>query len=707
MARTNIARGQRMSGEAPEPGGRKSPTDPPGSVQVPNASIHVFISYASQDATVADAIVVALERHGLTCWIAPRDVVPGESYAGAIVHAIDATKLIVLVLSENAVTSQHVLREVERASSKRHPVVAFRIDLAPMPVDLEYFLNTSQWLDASASGVDSALPKLVDAVRRILASPTTAQSDPAGDTSKPVAELSATRRTGAQGNRRLSRALIALGAMSVFALGYFVVDRFWLSQRATPPKSVIATVPATPSFNPPSHSIAVLPFVNMSGDKEQEYFSDGLTEELLNSLARINELQVAARTSAFSFKGKDVKIGTIGRELNVGAVLEGSVRRSAHTVRITAQLINAVTGFHLWSQTYDRDLGDVLKLQTDIANAVASALKVTLLGDVAAKIQLGGTHNPAAFDTYLRGSKADLRIDAKSSQIAIAAFTEAIRLDPKYALAFARRSIATAGYATEFETEPSARNAGFDKAQPDARKAIELTPDLAEAHLALGYYFENGSLDFARANEEYERAVALAPGNAEILSSYARLVRSMGHTEAGITAARRSVVLDPLNGVVHFRLGNVLFYAHRYAEAIAAYQDSLAVDPDFQDAYGSRGLADYALGNYQAARTSCEINLEHWSSLVCLAVTYDKLGRHGDAEAALAKLKASMGDAEAYQNAEIYAQWGDAPKALEWLETALRLRDPGLADLKTDVLLDPLRQAPRFQAIERALKFPT
>ena len=153
-----------MSGEAPKSGGGHSPTDPAAAVLASNGSIHVFISYASQDVAVADRIVETLDRHGLKCWIAPRDVVPGESYASAIVHAIDATKVIVLVLSENAATSQHVLREVERASSKRHPVVAFRIDAAPMPADLEYFLNTSQWLDASALGVERALPKLIDAV---------------------------------------------------------------------------------------------------------------------------------------------------------------------------------------------------------------------------------------------------------------------------------------------------------------------------------------------------------------------------------------------------------------------------------------------------------------------------------------------------------------------------------------------------------------
>jgi TolB-like protein len=194
-------------------------------------------------------------------------------------------------------------------------------------------------------------------------------------------------------------ALLVTIAVAIAALSYLLANRFVLSKRG-------AELVSASAFTPPPHSIAVLPFVNLSGDKEQEYFSDALTEELLNSLAEINGLQVAARTSAFSFKGKDNDIGMVARKLNVGAVLEGSVRRSANTIRISAQLINAVTGFHLWSKTYDRDLGDVLKLQTEIATAVASALKVTLLGDVGAKVELGGTHNPAAFDAYLRGAKA-------------------------------------------------------------------------------------------------------------------------------------------------------------------------------------------------------------------------------------------------------------------------------------------------------------
>src|SRR6516165_850307 len=206
-----------------------------------------------------------------------------------------------------------------------------------------------------------------------------------------------------------ARPVATIAAVVALTLGYLVADKLWTSRHSVSVQPVASDARPAPAsvvvgaFSPPPHSIAVLPFVNLSGDKEQEYFSDGLTEELLDSLSRINELQVSARTSSFSFKGKDVDLGTIAHKLNVASVLEGSVRRSGQTIRVTAQLNDAVSGFHLWSQTYDRDLSDVLKLQAEIANAVANALKVTLLGDVAARVEVGGTRNPLAFDAYLRG----------------------------------------------------------------------------------------------------------------------------------------------------------------------------------------------------------------------------------------------------------------------------------------------------------------
>jgi serine/threonine-protein kinase len=506
--------------------------------------------------------------------------------------------------------------------------------------------------------------------------------------------------------QRLDRAIMAVLAL---ALAYFLVDKFGLSRRPlvreAAPSVAQNTVSPASTFTPPPRSVAVLPFVNISGDKEQEYFSDGLTEELLNSLSRINELRVTGRTSSFYFKGEHVDLSTIAHKLNVAAILEGSVRRSGHTVRITAELIDAVSGFHLWTQTYDRDLRDMLKLQSEIADSVASSLQVTLLGDVAAKIGLGGTHSPAAFDAYLRASKVAVTAHKKNEwQTVIAAYSEAIRLDPNYALAFAGRSRAFGYNATEFETG-RAVHASLENEQLDARRAIAMAPDLAEAHSAMAFFFER-SLDFTQAMQEYERAMALAPGNAQILRLYGGFGVNMGRTDVGLAAARRAVSLDPLNLLARESLGVALFFARRYDEAIAALQDALTVDPKDPDTNAFRGFAYYTQSKLESAFSSCNVNTDQWQNQTCLAVTYDKLGRHIEAEAVLAKMRTLWGDAEAYQYAQIYAQWGNRPKALDWLETALRLHDAGFIWLKVDPLLDSLREEPRFQAIERALKFP-
>jgi tetratricopeptide (TPR) repeat protein len=299
-----------------------------------------------------------------------------------------------------------------------------------------------------------------------------------------------------------------------------------------------------------------------------------------------------------------------------------------------------------------------------------------------------------------------LRHETKEIPTALAAYTEAIRIDPHYALAIAGRSIALSAAAREAET-PAAMREGFDKAQADAHQALALAPDLAQAHLALAYVSEVGTLDFTQASEAYERALALAPGNAQVLRVSGYFAAQMGHFDAAVAAARRAVALDPLARQSHSALGHSLYLARRYAETVAAWAEVISLAPDYKSAYGERGLAYYGLGDLERARGSCETKPDYWVSQWCLAVIYDKLGRHADAEAVLAKYRAAQGDGGAYQYATIYAQWGQRAKALEWLETAWRLRDPGLETLKTDPLMDPLRQEPRFQAIERELKFPS
>jgi len=367
----------------------------------------------------------------------------------------------------------------------------------------------------------------------------------------------------------------------------------------------------------------------------------------------------------------------------------------------------------LWSQTYDRDLEDVLKLQAEIANAVADALKVTLLGNVAAKIEVGGTRNPAAFDAYLRASSAHQRFgpvnlaaggrNEEGLQIAIDAYTEAIRADSDYALAYAGRSLAFADFARALVSGPGVSDY-LTKAQADAHRAVALAPELADAHLALANFCV-GSLDLAGALAEYERSLALAPGDARVLREYGAFVVLIGRTEAGLAAAHRVLVLDPLNSINHFGLGTSLTFARRYGDAIRAFRDAKALGRDDVSVNMWLGIAYYFSGDYESARATCatagEVN-GPW----CLAMVYEKLGRHAEAEAMLAKLRALGGEHFAEGYADVYAQWGDAARALDWLDAAMRDRDPYLAYTKVNPFFDPLRNEPRYQAIERALKFP-
>jgi TolB-like protein/DNA-binding winged helix-turn-helix (wHTH) protein len=543
-----------------------------------------------------------------------------------------------------------------------------------------------------------------------------------------VAELPSTPKTVPAAERRVSwsatdepraalrassgRRPALVGAAALAAvLGGLLVYGLWTWSRARPvtAKEITAqqavpqaSVAAAPAFEPPPHSVAVLPFVNLSGDKDQEFFSDGLTEELINSLARINELQVAARASAFAFKGKDADVGTIAHKLNVGAILEGSVRRSGRTIRVTAQLDNAVTGFHLWSQTYDRDLGDVLKIQSEIATAVAEALRVSLLANVSQKVEIGETRNAAAFDAYLRGRKVFASRHGQADlDAAVREYTKAIRLDDHYALAFVGRSEA-------LQESMSFEGITADKAHTadaDARQAVMLAPALGLAHAVLaGVHGVN--LQFARMGDEMDRAFELSPGSVDVLQGYATYSALVGRFDRAVVTAHRAVLLDPLNRDSHATLGLVLLFARRYQESNQAFQEARTVDPDFFDQMNWE--PSYLLGELQDAREQCEKKAATWVTELCLAVVYHKLGRNNDAELQLAQLRAaSLKGDDWYQYAQICAQWGRVPQALDFLERAVR--DPlnvGLIILKVDPLLDPLRQEPRFQAIETALKFP-
>ncbi len=484
------------------------------------------------------------------------------------------------------------------------------------------------------------------------------------------------------------------------------------ARTATP--SPLATInpkpePAETAFNPPAHSIAVLPFVNIGGDPKEDYFSDGISEELLNALSRLNDLQVVARTSSFSFKGQNVNVATIAHELNVGAVLEGSVRRAGNTVRITAQLINTVTGFHLWSETYDRQLSDIFKVQTEVATAVAQQLEIKLAGN-STKFAVGGTRNPDAFDAYLRAQRLYEAgpVSAAGWRAVLAALDQTILLDPNYADAYTRRAGALLNLS--YISSPDEVKALREQAAVAAERAVALAPDSGEAHAVLGRVRFDFSLDFAGGAAEFDKALALAPGSAVVQRNAAVNTAMLGHFEPALKAAQRAVDLDPQNWQSYHQQGITFYIARQYGEAVAASQHALVLKPGNPIPYGYLAGSYFALGQLEQARQLCEAAatpmLEDRRHFY-LALIYHVLGRQADAEHELEQVKKLDGDGIPLVYAELYAQWGNAPDALQWLAKAERLHDSHqLNVLKTSPLLDPIRNEPQFKALLARMKFP-
>jgi len=503
---------------------------------------------------------------------------------------------------------------------------------------------------------------------------------------------------------RRNSATAWLVAVSIIVICAAVgVDRLILPRRAD-------DFPPPAAFSPPLHSVAVLPFTNLSGDPQQDYFSDGVSEELINALSHVEALQVSARTSSFSFRGKNLDITAIARKLNVAAILEGSIRRSGNTVRITAQLINAVSGFHLWSQNYDRDLRDIFTLQTDIATAVAQEMQVKLLGDEAARIEVGGTRNPEAYDAYLRGIQIEVTAqDLASSRLALAAFDQAISLDPNFAAAYTHRVRALRGVAN-FTTEPDAVRDLYAMAREAAERAVALAPDYADAHMALGWQvLVHGYLDFGAAEREVDRAMALAPGSASVLDSYAGFQGIVGHHRVALVAMQHAIKLDPQNPRYREHFLQSLIAARRFNDVLVAVQDAKALHAEGYYAGIYSATSYLALGRPELASNLCEspaTPLDEGDRHFCLALAYHALGKIKPATTELERFKALDGDISAASYAAVYAQWGDPGAALQWLATAERLRRASLVGIKVDWMFDPIRNYPQFQALERRLNFP-
>jgi len=456
-----------------------------------------------------------------------------------------------------------------------------------------------------------------------------------------------------------------------------------------------------------ANSIAVLPFADVSPGKDQEYFSDGLSEQLIHELAKVSGLKVVGRSSAFEFKGKNEDLRNVGRKLGVAHVLEGSVRREGNHVRITAQLVKAEDGFQLWSQTYDREINDVFAVQDEIARAATVALQPKLLGSgqtIASTVPLHSV-NPEAYQAYLQANYFWGRGTGEGDVAkALAYADQAIRLDENYAPAWALRASVLNMMAESGLTDVTD---GFRKARDDAERSIALDATSASAYLALARTQIYHDWDWDTANTCLAKAAALEPGNAEVFRARSYLARALGNLDEAVKLYEPAVALDPLRANSHLGLGYLLYMAGRFKEGKTSLEKALDLNPQAAFAHANLSKILLAEGKPQQALAEIEKETNDWEKLTDQAMIYHALGREQDSNAVLAALIAKHRNDSAYQIAEVYAFRSESDKSFEWLERAYEQRDAGVPDIKVDPVFSSLRRDPRFTELLKKLRLPT
>ena len=638
----------------------------------------MFISYASSDAVLAQKVCAALEAAGFFCWIAPRNVVPGTLYADGIVGAIDESTILVLILSEHAVASAHVGRELERAASKQHPIIALRTDTAPLTRTFEYFLNQSQWIEGGAS--DAAIAQLVSAVGQHLSPGAVAKNRAPQPTAAPARSAMAQPR------------VIAAVVIAVVALA----GSYLLLHDARRSKHEMTGSTAVIS----DKSIAVLPFTDMSEKKDQEYFADGMAEEIIDTLVKIPGLKVISRTSSFQFKGRSEDLRAVGEQLGAHYLLEGSVRRSGDRLRITAQLINSRDGTHLFSEIYDRDVSDVLKMQDEIAISLVRALKIEVSsGTLESRTTL---HNPQAYTSYLQGLHAFDGNDQQGFERALSYFQQALDMDPSFADA---ASMLASSYFVlgQFGFMPSGD--AFEKARQAAQRALELNPNLASAHANLAEISRAYDWDWPAADREIQLARALAPNDPDVLFIAAVQAQNLGRWDDSLKFINASLALDPLSPPAYMVLYFVQLGRGRLEESEAAIRRTVELDPTFTHVHYFLGVVLLARSEPRAALAEMAKDTQEPTRLGGSAMANFALGRKADSDAALAQLLKEQAN-HPYFIAQVYAYRGEMDKALTWLDLAYAQKDASLALLKSQERFMKLKGDSRYNAFLRKMNLP-
>jgi TolB-like protein len=462
-----------------------------------------------------------------------------------------------------------------------------------------------------------------------------------------------------------SRLNIAVVSMLCAVVILFAYDKWWT---------------ATPA----QQSIAVLPFVNMSDDPSNIFFSDGISEELLNLLTRIPELRVTSRSSAFSYRNKDIDLPTIAEQLNVAHILEGSVRKAGNQVRITVQLIETRTDTHLWSETYDRTLEDIFATQDEIAAEVVEHLKVAFLGDVP---MLQAT-DPEAYSQVLQGRYLIQQVTPEAIEKSISLFEHALTIAPGYAAGWAGLA---SGYITQADLALRPFDEGYRLAREAANQGLVIDPGHAPAHLMLASISLNYDRDLAAAARHYEKALALEPANVDSISGAANMAAALGRLDQAIVLAEYAAARDPVSPFRIANLGAFYLYAGRADEAIASLRQTLTLSPDYLGAQYAIGEALLLKGESESALAAMLKAASEVYRLIGLVMAYHALGEADASDSALGDLIEKYNQDAAYNIAYVLAFRGEADRAFKWLNKAVSYRDPGLTEIGTQALFTNIR----------------
>jgi TolB-like protein/Flp pilus assembly protein TadD len=677
---------------------------------VPEFSKAVFLSYASQDAEAARRICEALRAGGIEVWFDQSELRGGDAWDHRIRRQIaDCALFVSIVSAHTQMRAEGYFRlEWNLADQRSHMIARSKAFIIPVCVDdtpdrgaevPESFLKV-QWTRLPGGVTPSGF---VERVSWLLSPDASAAPEHATSAAGAWAASAATRMRSTQNaipGWRSNLALLLIGAAAAMAISYIAVDRFMLPKNVAESSRApaLTSSPTNPIQNTiPERSIAVLPFVDMSETHDQEYFSDGLAEELIDMLTKVPDLRVPARTSSFYFKGKSEDIATIAQKLRVAHVLEGSVRKAGHRLRVTAQLIRADNGYHLWSETYDRDLNDTFVVQDEIAAAVLAALKLKLAPFQPTPSRQ--TSNIEAYNEMLLARQYYHRGDLDGIQRARDAVHKAIALDPNYAEAYA-----SLAYIEYLVAQLSGDTTGLARAQAMADKAVALAPEQAYGYAARGFV-RTQNWDWAGAQADYQKALQIDPGYADIQQGYSGFLASQGRLPEAIAAERKSTELDPLSGQWWGFLEGHLISSGDFVGAREVMRRALEVAPESPEVLFNSGSLLLLEGKAAEALTMYrKIDVEDYR-LAGVATAEHALGNAQESQQALDELIAKHAQQSAVRIATVFASRGEKDMAFQWLDRAYRQHDWLLAYIKV-MPFDSLRSDPRYKALLRKMNLP-